>query len=228
MTTTTTQVHLTKISGNSKTGPIPVSTTSSETCPPTCGAFKVCYAKAGPLAMHWKKVSDGSRGTDWETFTKTIQRLPRGQVWRHNQSGDLPGKSGTINAKELEMLVKANKGKNGFTYTHKPLTKRNIQIIKSANDNGFTINASCDNVSDIDKTLKHGLPVVAIAPSDAPRKITTKNGNVSVGCPAAYREDTSCSNCGHGMPLCGRKDRKYSIHFPAHGVYKKKANELSK
>jgi hypothetical protein len=177
--------------------------------------------------MHWKKVTSGERGTDWETFTHAIKRLPRGQVWRHNQSGDLPGKSSTINADELRALVKANKGKHGYTYTHKPLTKRNVELIKDANDNGFTINASCDNIKDLDKVMAKGLPAVAIAPSDAPRKLITKKGNVSVGCPAAYREDTTCANCGHGDPLCARPNRPYAIHFPAHGVSKRKANELA-
>ena len=189
---------------------------------------EACYAKSGPLAMHWRKVSDGTRGTDWNEFTKTIKRLPRGQVWRHNQAGDLPGKSSTINARELRELVKANKGKNGFTYTHKPLTAKNTALIKESNAGGFTVNASCDNVKQLDKVMSKGLPVVVVAPSDAPRKLRTAGGNVSVGCPAAYREDVSCSNCGHGDPLCARANRPYAIHFPAHGVSVKKANEVAK
>ena len=41
-------------SSNKKTGPMPVSTTSSETCPTTC-PFKGngCYAESGPLAFLW-------------------------------------------------------------------------------------------------------------------------------------------------------------------------------
>lgn len=222
-----TQAHLTKISGNSKTGPIPVSTTEQSTCPKTCKMREACYAKAGPLAMHWRKVSDHTRGTTWSDFITAIKRLPRGQVWRHNQAGDLPGKSGTIDAKQTAELVKANKGKNGFTYTHKPLTARNIEIIKNANAQGFAINASCDNVKQLDAVMAKGLPAVTVAPSDAPRKIVTAGGNVSAGCPAAYRDDVQCSNCGHGMPLCARTDRTFAIHFPAHGVSLKKANAIA-
>lgn len=47
--------HFTRVSGNAKCGPIPVTTTSADSCPPTC-SFKGngCYAESGPLAMHWK------------------------------------------------------------------------------------------------------------------------------------------------------------------------------
>ncbi len=80
-----------------------------------------CYAKSGPLALHWSKVSDGSRGTDWRTFCESIASLPEGQLWRHNQAGDLPGMNLEIDRIMLADLVDANKGRNGFTYTHKPV-----------------------------------------------------------------------------------------------------------
>jgi len=62
-------VHLTLKSGNVKTGPIPVSTTSKASCSDTC-PFKDngCYADGGPLALHWRAVTEGARGTDWQSF----------------------------------------------------------------------------------------------------------------------------------------------------------------
>ena len=40
--------HLTKVSSNRKTGPIPVSTTTSDSCPPTCSLKGAgCYAEQG-------------------------------------------------------------------------------------------------------------------------------------------------------------------------------------
>lgn len=63
------QVHLTLKSANAKTGPIPVSTTASDSCPTDCAMRDECYAATGPLALHWKAVSAGQRGTDWPTFT---------------------------------------------------------------------------------------------------------------------------------------------------------------
>ena len=57
-------VHLVRKSRNGKTGPIPVSTTSGDTCPNACPLKgSGCYAKSGPLGMHWQKVSSGARGT---------------------------------------------------------------------------------------------------------------------------------------------------------------------
>ncbi|MEG0068146.1 MAG: hypothetical protein RR740_26515, partial [Pseudomonas sp.] len=55
--------HFTRVSGNAKTGPIPVTTTSADSCPPSC-SFKGngCYAESGPLALHWKAVTAGKRG----------------------------------------------------------------------------------------------------------------------------------------------------------------------
>ena len=54
-------VHLSPKSSNVKTGPIPVSTTTKATCPATCGMRESCYAASGPLALHWRAVSEGKR-----------------------------------------------------------------------------------------------------------------------------------------------------------------------
>jgi hypothetical protein len=57
--------HLTLKSRNVKTGPIPVSTSTRKTCPDSC-PFKNngCYAESGPLAIHWKAVTQGKRLTN--------------------------------------------------------------------------------------------------------------------------------------------------------------------
>jgi hypothetical protein len=56
-------VHLTLVSSNAKTGPIPVSTSSAVTCSDACPFKKDgCYADSGPLALHWSKVTSGQRG----------------------------------------------------------------------------------------------------------------------------------------------------------------------
>ena len=112
------QVHLTLKSANAKTGPIPVSTTERASCPPDCSVRDACYAASGPLALHWAAVSNGTRGTAWGQFTASIAALPDGQLWRHNQAGDLPQVDGTVDAVKLGQLVAANAGKRGFTYSH--------------------------------------------------------------------------------------------------------------
>ena len=48
--------HLTPVSGNVKTGPIPVSTTTRESCSPICPFFSNgCYAESGPLRLPWTR-----------------------------------------------------------------------------------------------------------------------------------------------------------------------------
>ena len=82
------RVHLTIKSENVKTGPIPVSTSSAETCPPACPlAGAGCYAQSGKLSIHWRKVSAAERGEPWHEFLARIRQLPPGQIWRHNQAG---------------------------------------------------------------------------------------------------------------------------------------------
>lgn len=209
-------VALSRISNNSKTGPIPVSTTEASTCPDVCPLkAKGCFAKGGPLRMHWEKVPE--RGMPWEAFCKEVQKLPAGTLWRHNQAGDLPGENNILDAAALRMLVRANRGKRGFTYTHKPMTMKNREALAEANLHGFTVNVSLNSVEELDAFGVGALPVAVILPALAkgerePRAFRTAGGNRVVVCPAQYRE-TTCLECG----LCQRADRNYAIGFRPHG-----------
>ena len=225
------RVHLVLKSSNAKTGPIPVSTTSSETCPDICPfKGKGCYASSGPLLLHWKKVSAGERGEGWDAFCEAIGNLPHGQLWRHNQAGDLPGDNGEIKLRMLRALVKANREKKGFTYTHKPVLGETIEVVKNrmaireANSKGFTINLSGNNPAHADELAELGIaPVVTVLPSDQAENLTTPAGRKVVICPATQRDDVSCATCG----LCSKANRTCIVGFPAHGTYKKQANEVA-
>ena len=84
-------VALTPISTNRKTGAMPVSYSTREWCPDDCPLKKHgCYAKHGHTGIHWRKVTAGERGTDWDTFVSKVRHLPKGGIWRHNVAGDLP------------------------------------------------------------------------------------------------------------------------------------------
>lgn len=208
--------HLTLRSSNSKTGPIPVSTTSSDTCPDACPLKnKGCYAAQGHLAIHWRKVSDGKRGEFLNAFLAQIKSLPAGTFWRHNQAGDLPGNGDSIDQIALNRLVDANKGKRGFTYTHKPPTGSNRVAIKSANRAGFTVNLSANSIHHADELVsKRIAPVVTILPSNTrERSIKTPAGNTVVVCPATRVDGMTCDKCR----LCAKADRPFIIGFPAHG-----------
>lgn len=217
--------HLTRVSHNAKTGPIPVSITSGESCPPSCPLKgKGCYAEAGPLAMHWRRVTEGARSISWDIFLTAIKSLPRNQLWRHNQAGDLPGHGERIDAGMMAQLVQANRGKSGFTYTHKHNDVSNLPVIKHANANGFTVNLSANNLEHADKlkALNVG-PVVTILPTESTRNHKTPGGNQVIICPATYRDNVSCLTC----QLCQKADRKVIVGFPAHGTRKKTASAVS-
>jgi len=210
------QVHLTLKSANVKTGPIPVSTTEKASCPSNCAVRDACYAASGPLALHWAAVSNGTRGTSWGQFCETIAQLPDGQLWRHNQAGDLPAVGGSVDAVKLGQLVAANAGKRGFTYSHHR-DAASIAWIRHANQWGFTVNLSANDLADADALADHQAgPVVVVLPSTQNQNTTTPAGRTVVVCPATQRDDVSCATC----QLCQRQ-RAAIVGFPAHGTKKR-------
>ena len=216
--------HFTRVSGNAKTGPIPVSTTSADSCPPTC-SFKGngCYAESGPLAMHWKAVSNRNRGGTLDELCAKVAELPRHQLWRHNQAGDLPVTSpGRIDRKALRKLITANKGRRGFTYTHHRPTKPNINAVREANDNGLTVNWSAETLEQADEYAALGAgPVVCVLPADQTTPVRTPAGRLVTVCPAVTG-NTDCLNCG----ICQQRDRQAIVGFPAHGSGAKRVQKV--
>lgn len=224
----TTTIHLTAKSSNAKTGPIPVSTSSDNTCPPTC-PFKGsgCYADSGPLKLHWRKTSSGERGDSVAAFCERIAALPEGTFWRHNQAGDLAGDGVQIDADAFGKLVHANKGRKGFTYTHYQVLGGEFTInrtmVEWANQLGFTVNLSGNNLTHADELADTGLPTVTVLPIDAPKVTHTPKGRKVVTCPAVNSDKITCATCR----LCQVAERDYIIGFPAHGTSKAKASAIA-
>lgn len=222
-------VSLTLVSRNAKTGPIPVSTTSAETCPPSCPFNNKggCYAGNGPLNLFWQKVTARKLGVAWDEFTKQVSKLGKGVLWRHNQAGDLPGDGIDIDIVAMLKLIKANKGKKGFTYTHYDAlgNDNNAEIIAQANKAGFTVNLSANNLDHADKLATLNIaPVAVVLPSTVHGnvKLATPEGRKVIVCPATYRDNVSCASCG----LCALQ-RDAIVGFPAHGVQKRKADAIA-
>lgn len=213
-------------SSNRKTGPIPVTYTSRGSCPDSC-PLKVsgCYANGGPVGIHWHKLNRNKSTTaiGLQALTESIAQLPRGQLWRHNVAGDLPGKGETIDTAALAAIVRANKGRHGFTFTHKPLTPVNVDAIREANRKGFTVNLSANGISDVDDKLSHGLPVVTLLPFNAPKVSETPQGHKIVQCPAETSSRVTCASCG----LCARSDRSYVIGFKPKGSAKRRVDKIA-
>ena len=221
------RVRFTKVSHNTKTGPIGVTMTESASCPDTC-ALKAagCYAKFSFVGILWRQLDKGTHGIEWDQFIRELSAMPSGYTFRHNVSGDLPHDNGVINREMMHQLIKASKRKTGFTYTHHALTVYNQSVIAMANFGGFTVNVSCDNLDQVDNAIKLGLPAATILPEVSGKTTVTPAGNRVITCPATYRDDVTCASCGDGRPLCARYDRGYAIGFPVHGVGKKKAEKV--
>ena len=203
--------HLTAKSSNRKTGPIPVSTTSSDSCPDSCplkweldpetleavltaeGKKKEgpCYAPKGKLGMHWRKVDDGTRGIPWGAFLDKIRAIGAGLLRRHNQAGDLPGVDEFLDTVKVQQLTAANGDSDGFTYTHKreALLEQPgaLQAVLDANRDGFTINVSCDTLEQVDQFTALGLPAVLVLPEDS-GPVTTPGGETVKICPAILED----------------------------------------
>lgn len=216
--------HLTLVSANAKTGPIPVTTSTRANCPPDCGQAYLCYADTGPLALHWAAVTAGTRGTSWADHVAQLAQLPDGQLWRANQAGDLPRAAdgrATLDAAKLGQLVHANRGRRGFTYTHWK-DAESIAWIRHANAWGFTVNLSADSLQEADHLAGQAAgPVVVVLPPDAHENTTTPAGRRVIICPATQRDNVSCATC----QLCQRQ-RETIVGFPAHGTRKRQYREI--
>jgi hypothetical protein len=221
------RITFVRVSQNRKTGPIAISMSPKATCPPSCPLRgNGCYAEHGPLGWHWERLSRGETSISWKAFLEAVRRLPKGELWRHNVAGDLPGHGDQINALMLAELVEANRGKRGFTYSHKPASQENLAVIRRANRQGFTINLSANTLEEADELArKKAGPVVVILPAGAAFNHVerTPEGRKVIVCPESYRDDIQCAGCG----LCADPKRVAVIAFPAHGSAFRKAERVA-
>lgn len=217
---------LTPVSRNSKTGPMPVVTASSDTCPTDCPLKDGggCYAEHGPLRIHWNNVDQD--GFDFDELLKRIRRLPRNQSWRYGQAGDLPKPK-----KQVLQLAKANNRRPAIAFTH----GRDFETYHEAAKLGLNINLSCETLAEADVLSDTGLPVVVVLPSFYGRQkgesltefrkrvgiVTTPAGRRVAICPATYTE-TNCLLC----QACSKaRPGEAIIGFPAHGTKKKQVDD---
>lgn len=216
---------MTRVSGNAKTGPIPVATSSKGTCPSSCKLKgNGCYAESGPLAIHWRAVSDGRRGGTLDELCGQIKKLPKHQLWRWAQAGDLPGDGREIDFAAVAQLTEANAGRNGFGYTHyDPRIPINAMAIRHANYHGLVISLSAETLEQADELAALGIaPVACVLPIGTTKPLKTPAGRHVSVCPATVRDDVTCASCG----ICAVPGHKAIIGFPAHGSGAKKAQTV--
>lgn len=214
--------HFTRVSMNKKTGPIPTTTSSVSTCPNSCNLKgNGCYADYGPLALHWRQVSSGARGGTLDELCAKIKRLPKRQLWRYAQAGDLPGDGKLIDFAAVAQLVEANAGRCGFGYTHyDPRLPMNEAALRHANKHGLIISLSAETLEQADEYAELDIaPVACVLPADTTKPLRTPGGRLVTVCPASVRDDIDCASCG----ICAAPGHKAVIGFPAHGSGAKKA-----
>jgi hypothetical protein len=221
--------YFTRVSSNRKTGPMPVVTASKKTCPKSCPLQdNGCYADAGPIAIVWRAVTSGSKGISFADLCRKIRRLPRGQIWRYGQAGDLPGEGDEIDRDQLSELAAANARRPAIVFTHKPPTADNLGHLRAAANKGLHINLSADSLAEADELASTGLSVVTILSSEYGRRDGeglsayrtrrrglpdhTPGGLRIAICPATYL-DVTCVEC----EVCSRPRPSGTVMgFPAH------------
>lgn len=234
--------HLSR-SSNKKLGRGTYASTSSwDTCSVSCGLYKECYAKKGPQSWHAKKVDRGERGTNnWDTFCEQVENIPKGSLFRHNVSGDLPyvehypGETwrliDTVKLDKLQCST-VNAGITFYTYTHLTVDKKysaqNIDTVKRFSQPGFVINCSTESISNAVNRYRENLDVVitntsvfnmavnAIKENKTPLEVVSTD-DISqavkvIPCPEQYTESATCKTC----KLCARANRNFIIAFKKH------------
>ena len=89
----------------------------------------------------------------------------------------------------------------------------NRAVVKTANENGFTINLSGNSLAHADELADLRIaPVTTILPSDVRTNQRTPKGRTVVICPTFTHPGVTCATCG----LCARQ-RSTIVGFPAIG-----------
>ena len=189
------------------------------------------------MSLVWKRVDE--QGLSFDEFIREVERLPRKQMWRYGQAGDLPGEGDRIDRDQMIRLAKANRKRPVIAFTHKPPTKENLEILFEAKELGFPVNLSANALDHADLMAEYGLNVVVVLPEDYQKRANetqtayktrlrnlpqrTERGRKIAVCPATYT-DTDCLNCG----ACATTEARGAIiGFPAHGTKRKTVSAMA-
>jgi hypothetical protein len=214
-------------SENKKLGPILTTSSPRATCPTSCmwnltNNGPRCYAGKGFFGQYiWggldrttigNTFGNGVRVWSFAQLLYVIRSLLPGQVWRHNQAGDLPVIGTTIDNTKLRAITDANTGRRGFTFTHHDVLDNaaNRQAVKEACDAGFMINLSADSLTQADALADLGIaPVSVVVLPNQKENTKTPNGRTVAICPAVTTRGVTCATCR----IC-TKPHKAIIAFP--------------
>ncbi len=205
--------HFSRLSGNRKLGGLPATSSSRSTCPDNCSLKKNgCYGENMPMSHHWNRMEH--KGITLEQLCEKLKDLPKFQLYRMWQVGDFPGNGGVIDFDSAAKLVKANKGRHGFAFSHyDPRLPENAAFFQHANDNGLTVNLSAESLVEADTYADLNVgPVVTLLPYNSPNTKTPAGRDVTL-CPATVNDRMTCAKCG----ICAVPQRQAIVGFRSHG-----------
>ena len=175
---------LTLRSRNTKTGPIPVSTSSrlALSCPVQQRQCRRLLRRVGAVGAVLGKVSDGRAAAPMTRSWRLLPRCRPANFGGMTKPATYPAPATRSMPACWRSLSTANAGRRGFTYSHKPLTPDNAAAIAAANAGGFTINLSANTLAHADELADAAVgPVVAVLPLDYARKETRAGKTYHVG-----------------------------------------------
>lgn len=215
-------VHVVARSANRKTGPIPVTYRTQDTCPLDCpflpgGEFGGCYG-TGRLFASARKYS-GSLDLERAIWKVRLGMADGARYLRDRVVGDVVTPDGTLDRDYVAGIAQlaTENGLLAFGYTHawRLFTLPDLTWLRRLT--GYVMNASTETIGDVKTALLTGLPVT-IVNDDIPEG-TMIAGKRVVTCPAETRQNVTCASCG----LCAKRDRTAIIRFTTHGTAVAKA-----
>lgn len=213
-----TDVVLVARSGNSKTGTMPVTYRTMNTCPTSCPFLPAnsggCYGSGRIFDIARRRAGNL---TEDEAVAKLGSAERSARYLRDRVVGDLVNAAGKFDRAYALAIARIAKrtGLIAFGYTHawSKATRADISAIAKA---GYVLNASCESEAQVSRAVSLGMPVVITG--DQWEEGSFMAGKRVVTCPNQTRGVT-CADCG----LCAKPDRACVIRFQVHGPARRRA-----
>lgn len=183
-----------------------------------------CYAQAGMVAMHTRKLDDAARESH-ASPTRTARQeargiralKARGQGLRLHTSGDCPSTEAAEIVADAAEEFMARGGGRAWTYTHA------WRRVSRKAWGAVSVLASVETLSDARRAIRNGWAVARVVPTFATEKAWQEGGIRWIPCPAQTRDDVTCESCR----LCWDDNKLRAIGagvaFEAHGSSKRRA-----
>jgi hypothetical protein len=104
------------------------------------------------------------------------------------------------------------------------MTKWNRQVVREANQSGFVINLSANDLGHADRLAELNVgPVVALVLDEPDDEVLTPGGRDVLFCAAQFDDEITCETCG----ACANPVRDYVIGFIPHGCQRFSAEQIA-